>query len=105
MTGWGGGMPGTIKSEKSAVVVRSPSRGGGAWIASLLMGGTARLDAGCASNTGRAGCSRGSQRLGAYSDEDDRDLRRAMPLIKSRGFVAPHQLADEDIDLRSCSPP
>jgi 3-phenylpropionate/trans-cinnamate dioxygenase ferredoxin reductase component len=30
-----------------------------------------------------------------------KDLRRAMPLIKSRVIVDPHQLADEDIDLRS----
>jgi 3-phenylpropionate/trans-cinnamate dioxygenase ferredoxin reductase component len=29
-----------------------------------------------------------------------KDLRRAMPLIKSRVIVDPHQLADEDIDLR-----
>jgi 3-phenylpropionate/trans-cinnamate dioxygenase ferredoxin reductase subunit len=30
-----------------------------------------------------------------------KDLRRAMPLIKSRHIVDPHQLADENIDLRS----
>jgi 3-phenylpropionate/trans-cinnamate dioxygenase ferredoxin reductase subunit len=30
-----------------------------------------------------------------------KDLRRAMPMIKSRVIVDPHQLADEDIDLRS----
>ena len=30
-----------------------------------------------------------------------KDLRRAMPLIKSRNTVDPRQLADEDIDLRS----
>ena len=30
-----------------------------------------------------------------------KDVRRAMPLIKARAAVDPHQLADDGVDLRS----
>jgi hypothetical protein len=30
-----------------------------------------------------------------------KDVRRAMPLIRSRGFPDPERLKDEDVDLRS----
>jgi 3-phenylpropionate/trans-cinnamate dioxygenase ferredoxin reductase subunit len=33
-----------------------------------------------------------------------KDVRRAMPLIRSRGFVDPERLKDEDVDLRSVVP-
>lgn len=33
-----------------------------------------------------------------------KEVRRAMPLIRSRGFVEPERLKDEDIDLRSLVP-
>jgi 3-phenylpropionate/trans-cinnamate dioxygenase ferredoxin reductase subunit len=33
-----------------------------------------------------------------------KDVRRAMPLIRSRGFVDPGRLKDEDVDLRSLAP-
>ena len=33
-----------------------------------------------------------------------KDVRRAMPLIRSRGFVDPERLKDEDVDLRSLAP-
>jgi hypothetical protein len=31
-------------------------------------------------------------------------VRRAMPLIRSRGFVDSERLKDEDVDLRSLAP-
>ncbi|HKY19698.1 MAG TPA: FAD-dependent oxidoreductase [Vicinamibacterales bacterium] len=33
-----------------------------------------------------------------------KDVRRAMPLIRSRGFVDPERLKDENVDLRSLAP-
>jgi 3-phenylpropionate/trans-cinnamate dioxygenase ferredoxin reductase subunit len=33
-----------------------------------------------------------------------RDVRRAMPLIRFRGFVDPERLKDEDVDLRTLVP-
>jgi 3-phenylpropionate/trans-cinnamate dioxygenase ferredoxin reductase subunit len=33
-----------------------------------------------------------------------RDVRRAMPLIRSRGFVDPERLQDENVDVRSLAP-
>jgi hypothetical protein len=33
-----------------------------------------------------------------------KDVRRAMPLIRSRGFVDPERLKNENVDLRSLTP-
>jgi hypothetical protein len=33
-----------------------------------------------------------------------KDVRRAMPLIRSRGFADPERLKDENVDLRSLAP-